>query len=279
VAVVHPQEHAPGRLATAWARLERPRNGVRELLLVAALYIGYTASRKLADADMAPAKARAHALLRIEQAVHLDAERWLDTWFVHHGTIALLGCYYYSTAHYIATPAALVFLYFKGRDQYLPARRALVVGTLIALALYIMLPTAPPRFMGFRDLLALHQDQGWWSGAASAPKGMAHLTNQLAAFPSLHAGWSMWVALYITRATRNVPLRALAWLHALVTALVVIGTGNHWVLDVLVGWLVVIAGAVSVAAFSTAPRHAVAPAGRNHPTPTTPGAAPGKERA
>lgn len=254
MAVVHPDEHAPGRLATVWARTERPRNGIRELILIAALYVFYTASRKLADADMGPAKMRAHALLRIEQAVHLDWEHAFSVWFVHHRTIALLGCYYYSTAHYIVTPAALVFLYIKGRHHYLPARRALVVGTLIALALYLMLPTAPPRFMGYPDILALHQDQGWWSGAASAPKGLGHLTNQLAAFPSLHAGWSLWVAIYITRATRNRLLRTLGWLHALITAVVVVGTGNHWVLDVLVGWLVVIAGAASVAAFTAPPK-------------------------
>ena len=29
-------------------------------------------------------------------------------------------------------------------------------------------------------------------------------------------------------------------MHALITAVVVIGTGNHWILDVAVGWAVVI---------------------------------------
>ena len=45
---------------------------------------------------------------------------------------------------------------------------------------------------------------------------------------------------------------------ALTTAIVVIGTANHWVLDVVVGWMVVIAGFVAVAAFT--PRlHVAAP--------------------
>jgi hypothetical protein len=66
------------------------------------------------------------------------------------------------------------------------------------------------------------------------------LTNELAAFPSLHAGWALWVALVVRRTTRNYWARGLAWTHALITALVVIGTGNHWILDVAAGWAVVI---------------------------------------
>ena len=69
---------------------------------------------------------------------------------------------------------------------------------------------------------------------------MGQLTNELAAFPSLHAGWALWVALVVRRNTTNLWLRGLAWLHALITAVVVIGTGNHWILDVAVGWAVVI---------------------------------------
>ncbi|MCE5975291.1 phosphatase PAP2 family protein, partial [Sinirhodobacter sp. WL0062] len=33
---------------------------------------------------------------------------------------------------------------------------------------------------------------------------------------------------------------ALAWAHAVVTGVVVVGTGNHWVLDVVAGWAVVL---------------------------------------
>ena len=55
-----------------------------------------------------------------------------------------------------------------------------------------MLPTAPPRlFGGYTDVLALTSADGWWGGDASAPKGLGGLTNQLAAFPSLHAGWAL----------------------------------------------------------------------------------------
>jgi membrane-associated phospholipid phosphatase len=48
------------------------------------------------------------------------------------------------------------------------------------------------------------------------------------------------VALVVRRTTRNSWARGLAWLHAIITAVVVIGTGNHWILDVAAGWAVVI---------------------------------------
>ncbi|MCW2762681.1 MAG: hypothetical protein JWR85_2882 [Marmoricola sp.] len=59
--------------------------------------------------------------------------------------------------------------------------------------------------------------------------------------PSLHAGWAWWVALVVNRLAGGV-WRVLAWTHVAVTAVVVVGTGNHWVLDVAMGWLVVVLG-------------------------------------
>ena len=47
------------------------------------------------------------------------------------------------------------------------------------------------------------------------------------------------MALAIRSATTNRAWRAFGWTHAAVTAVVVVGTGNHWVLDAVVGWLVV----------------------------------------
>jgi len=245
------------RVAALWHRLRHVRSGIRELLFVTVLYIAYTSSRLLASDNAGAAKHRAMQLLQIEEATRLDIEHSVNNFFVHHDTIGLLGCYWYATAHYILTLAVLVWLYLKGRRAYLPARRALLVGTVLALALYLMLPTAPPRFFadqGYVDVLKLHSDEGWWGADASAPKGMGHLTNELAAFPSLHCGWALWVALCVHRNARSWILRILAWLSAAATAIAVIGTGNHWTLDVIVGWMVIIAGVVGVASFTRAPR-------------------------
>lgn len=214
-----------------------------------ALYVAYSGTRLLADDDRSAAYRRAARIFSIERWLHVDFEHSLNRFFVQHDTIALLGCYYYSTAHYLVTLATLIWLYWQGRAAYIPARRVLVVATLLALGLYLLMPTAPPRFLpGFTDVLALHAHQGWWGQDASAPRGMGNLTNQLAAFPSLHAGWSLWVAIMVHKISRHRWLRALAWANAVATVLVILGTANHWVLDVAVGWSVVIVGYAAVAA-------------------------------
>ena len=99
---------------------------------------------------------------------------------------------------------------------------------------------APPRFVeGYTDVLALHSGVGWWGADASAPRGLGDLTNELAAFPSLHAGWALWVALVLASAGVGRAWRVAGFVYALTTAFVVVGTGNHWLLDVVGGWIVV----------------------------------------
>jgi membrane-associated phospholipid phosphatase len=215
--------------------------GVREIGLIGALYVFYCVTRTVAEDDLRPAQDRALDLFHLEKVIHLDWEHALNNWFVQTDWAGLVGCYWYAAAHYLVTLWVLIWLFRKGPAVYAPARWALVVASLIALACYLLLPTAPPRLTGgFTDVLDLHADQGWWGADASAPKGLGNLTNELAAFPSLHAGWALWVAMVVRRTTRSYWARGLAWVHALVTALVVIGTGNHWILDVVVGWALVI---------------------------------------
>jgi membrane-associated phospholipid phosphatase len=218
------------------------RRGVREIALIGFLYVFYCVTRTVADGDLGPSQDRAEDLRHLESVLHIDWEHPINNWFVTHAWAAIPACYWYAAAHYIVTLFVLVWLYRKGPDTYSPARWALVVASLIALACYLLLPTAPPRLLssGYVDVLKLHAGAGWWAADASAPKGMGGLTNELAAFPSLHAGWALWVALVVRRTTRNYWARGLAWVHAFITAAVIVGTGNHWIVDVLVGWALVI---------------------------------------
>jgi PAP2 superfamily len=220
------------------------RAAVVEMFIILSLYVVYSGSRLFASDALRPAQGRAAELLDIESALHLSWEGTINQVFVVSRGLSLFGSFWYATAHYVVTAVVLVWLYRRGHDVYVPARRALLVATIIALVAYLLLPTAPPRlFGGYADVLALTSGDGWWGGDASAPKGLGGLTNQLAAFPSLHAGWALWVAIVLQR---HAPagrwggwMRIGGWLHAAITGLVVVGTGNHWVADVLIGWLVI----------------------------------------
>lgn len=247
-----PVDRRPGLAGTVTILAPRPtpsddpaalvrssRRGVRELGFIALLYVGYAASRVFADDSLAPARERALRILSIEGNLLLDVERDVVGWFVRHDVAGLLAAYYYAAAHYVVTAVVLGWLYRRRAELYPRARQTLVGSTLVALVAYLLMPTAPPRLVGYADLMALHAGSGWWGEAASAPQGMGWMTNQLAAFPSMHAGWALWVALAVAAATTSRTLRAAGWAHAILTAVVVVGTGNHWLLDVLVGWGIV----------------------------------------
>lgn len=215
------------------------RAGV-EVALIGVLYVGYCITRTFASSAFAPARGRALDILTFERSWRFDVESWLNDQFLRHDWLAVFSSYWYATTHYLVTLGALMWVYRRGATEYLTARRALVLASLVGLVCYLLMPTAPPRLVGgYHDILAMHSDIGWWSQNGSAPKGMGDITNELAAFPSLHAGWSLWVAIVLIRAGVPRIAQAAGLAYAAMMALVIVGTGNHWVLDAFVGWAIV----------------------------------------
>ena len=242
-----------GRLVARVARVPvAVRRASAEIGLIAFLYIAYCASRMLASDEFAPARGHALDILDVEKAWRIDVEARLNDLFVAVDWLGVAGSFWYATTHYLVTLGVLVWLWRRGRPEYLMARRALVLATIMGLGFYLALPTAPPRLVDGRyvDVLAEFQGFGWWGADASAPKGLGGLTNELAAFPSLHAGWALWVALVLI--WMGVPkfFRVLGVVYALLMTVDIIGTGNHWLLDAVVGWLVVLVAWVTVTAVS-----------------------------
>lgn len=229
---------SPGAPSVASVRLRR---AVIELTILAVLYVGYSASRLFASDEFAPARGRALDLLAFERTWRIDVESWLNGQFVQHDWLGLFGSYWYATTHYLVTGLVLLWLYRRSATEYVTARRTLVFATLIGLACYLTIPTAPPRLVGsYADVLSLHSAAGWWGADASAPKGLGDMTNELAAFPSMHAGWALWVALVLIRAGVPRFVQGLGLLYALTMTIVIVGTGNHWLIDAIAGWLVVL---------------------------------------
>ena len=230
--------------------LSRRRTGLwqLELLLVAAIYLAYDGSRLLVSGGLGEAVRNARGLIDVEQWLHLDPERWLNSTFSSQQLLGIPADYAYATLHYLVTPAVLVWLWRRHRDQYRRARTWLGITTVLALVGFILFPAAPPRLMpasyGFTDTMAQHAAIGWWSGAASAPKGLGSMTNEFAAMPSLHVGWSLWCGLLLFRLARDRTVRILGLLYPLVITMVVMGTGNHYLLDCVAGAALLGVGAV-----------------------------------
>jgi membrane-associated phospholipid phosphatase len=233
-------EPLPSR-TRAWSR--RHREVLRELVLVVGLYAAYSATRLAATGAWDVAADHARTILDLERAMNLDIELAVNTWVSTQPWLEVATSYWYESMHYLVTLTLLVVLFFRRPLLYRPARTALLAATFVALAGYVFLPTAPPRLLGaYVDTVSESAAQGWWPSAAEqAAMGASSVTNQVAAMPSMHVGWAMWVSLVLATLTRRWWLKALAGSYVLATTFVVVVTANHWVLDAVAGAAIVAA--------------------------------------
>ena len=202
------------------------------------LYAGYDAVRGLFRDGPARAERDGWGILGLERALRLDPEGWLNAHVQATPLLAVPACYVYATLHFVVTPCVLVWTFRHRPAFYTRARTALALTTAGALVGFWLFPTAPPRLLvggGFHDTLSAYSGWGWWGTDASVPQGAAALANQFAAMPSLHVAWSVWCAATLLTQVRNPVVRVLAVLYPVLTAVVVLATANHFVLDVVAG--------------------------------------------
>jgi hypothetical protein len=212
-----------------WARTRRqaaPR-WWQELTLIAVLYGVYTLTRDALPRHKTAAFHRASTVLSIERWLHVDIEHWVNTLVARTHWLAY-GCdYYYSTLHFVVTLSVLVWLYRRHPTRYRSIRSVLVITTLVALIGFTLLPLAPPRMLsGYVDTVARFHT---WGSLASP--SVAKASNEFAAMPSLHIGWSLWCAFALVSLARRRWVRVLGALYPVATLFVILGTANHYVLD------------------------------------------------
>lgn len=201
-----------------------------ELLVIAFLLVIYDYVAGLAPNRKAAALAHGRDLLALSpDGLEKSADHWL------HGVTWLIdpAAYYYDLAHIDVTLGIFLLCYFLRPLAYRQARTALVLINLAALVVFLAYPVAPPRLLdaGFFDLVA---DSGTW-GAWEAGGAVADHANEYGSMPSLHLAWATWVAMTVWSMTTNRWLRGLGILHVVLTTLVVIFTGNHYLIDLLAG--------------------------------------------
>ncbi|MFJ8742182.1 phosphatase PAP2 family protein [Embleya sp. NPDC127516] len=217
-----------------------------ELPLIAVLYEAYSLSRLVVRGDVDAALRNAERILHVESLTHLDPERVLNRVVTDHVFIGVVCDYAYATLHYVVTPVVLFWLWRRRPERYRGARTTLAIATVVSLAGFMLFPTAPPRMIdGFTDTMAHFASWGWWGAGASAPRGMEHMTNEYAAMPSLHVGWAAWCGWQLWRHGRGPMLRGLGVAYPLFVVLVVLGTANHYLADVLAGLAVMGLGALA----------------------------------
>ncbi|MHB8241598.1 MAG: phosphatase PAP2 family protein [Solirubrobacteraceae bacterium] len=212
-----------------------------EVLAVAWILWLYDAITNLAPLRLGIALDHARAVLHLEQTLGIDPERSLDRWLAAHHSLGLALSDYYDNAHFVVTLSLLAWLWWRRAEIYRPLRNSLVLVNMLAFIVFWRYPVAPPRMLhGFTDVVAATGAIGSWHTGA-----LASHANELAAMPSLHMAWAVWCTVAVWRLSQRVWARTLAVLYPCLTAVAVLATGNHFVLDIL-GGLLAIAAALMI---------------------------------
>lgn len=253
----------------------------KEALIVISFYVTYSWIRNrfgsnTIAAGTVPEAAfhNAEQVIRIERAIGLFHEESIQELFLAQRWFIQFWNVYYGTAHFFVTVAVFILLFFKRKDVFPQWRNTLAAMTALAIIGFAFYPLMPPRLLdqpctgaqtiefggacapttlrpgaggvfdgsngfGFVDTLSVYG--GPWRFDSNE---VASISNQYAAMPSLHIGWSTWCALAVWPLLRRRWTRAAVLLYPLATLFCIVVTANHFWIDGLGGLVVFAVGAL-----------------------------------
>jgi hypothetical protein len=231
--VAPPRERRSLALLPARVRAMRRPKWWQEIAFVLVCYWLYSFVRNAVPSHETAARTRALDLLGVERTLHINVEHSVNALVAGTSWLAY-GCdYYYATLHFVVTIAVLVWIYVKYPLRYRSIRSVLFATNLIALVGFWTFALAPPRMFASRGFIDTVVSFHTWGSYASGD--LAKASNQFAAMPSLHIGWSLWCAVAIVALAERNWVRVLGALYPVATLFVVIGTANHYLLDTVGG--------------------------------------------
>jgi hypothetical protein len=236
----------------------------KEAAIIVVFYTVYSAVRNQfgsarVDEGQAPLHAFTNAdrIIRWERAIGLFHEETVQDWFLPYRWFIQFWNTYYGTAHFIVTFVAFVVIYRKLPLEFPKWRNTLGATTALAIIGFAFFPVMPPRLLndtgpfggnaiavergidGFGFVDTLEEYGGPWSFDSGA---MERISNQYAAMPSLHIGWSSWVAIALWPLATRRRWKAVLVLYPLVTLFCIVVTANHFWLDGVGGQVALLAG-------------------------------------
>ena len=168
------------------------------------------------------------------------------------------GTFFVYLSHFFATLVIAVLLWRYAYPQF-RRFRAMVLGLAAAgFITYILFPAAPP-WMAAEDgrIPMVYRTVGYMWGhvgflpAQSIFENGSGYVNDVAAVPSLHASYPVLILLFFWRGAKPW-LRALLVAYPLAMAFTLVYGGEHYVFDVLLGWVYAVAVFCAVNAYERA---------------------------
>jgi membrane-associated phospholipid phosphatase len=169
-------------------------------------------------------------------------QHWLWTGRVHIYDRVIIA---FSSTHFFVPPAVAFFFWLKDRALFARFTKSFLTLSFAGALTFLLFPAAPPWAASnagvIRPIALLTNERA----SAHLPGGVevfyrSLLRNPYAAIPSLHAGYALLVFLFVAAAVRGSrwrwPVTVAAALYPLAMGFAVVYTGNHYVVDLLIGF-------------------------------------------
>ncbi|WP_433529002.1 phosphatase PAP2 family protein [Micromonospora sp. CA-263727] len=167
----------------------------------------------------------------LQQHLYQPEVRWWDV---------LASWVYFS--HFVAALAAATVLWMRERSRWAAFMRRWFFLCATGLITYFLYPAAPPWWAAQNGLLeevARISTRGWKAfgmhGAGNLLNAGQLASNPVAAMPSLHTAFALFVVLFFLRSVRR-RWWPLLLAYPLAMTFTLVYSGEHYVIDVLVGW-------------------------------------------
>lgn len=216
-------------IRTAPIARRSPTHELATLGLGAIIYFG---GRALVEGSEVAAFRNANRLLDLEEALGIDVEVSIQRFALDHSAVRHVSGLSYVWLHWPLLLTVLLVLFVRDQKHYLQLRNAMFASGAVGLVFFATLPMAPPRFLdGFVGTVSDDARRHY----IGYPLSWA---NQYAALPSFHVGWTLIACLALAASFRSHTAGALAIVPAVLVGISVITTGNHYMLDSIVGGVV-----------------------------------------
>jgi hypothetical protein len=201
-------------------------------------------------------------------AVHhqpqLEFDRWLTAghpptvWLQQHLLGSSLRWYDYIVfavyvSHFIVFWVVAAALWRANRSEFQHFTIGFMILTMAGFITYLAYPAAPPWMAATDGLLppverltsvVLGQLAGSSGSLVSSPDTSNGLVNNVAAIPSMHAAWCFYVCLFLWQRTRR--WRWVLVAYPLAMGFTLVYGGEHYVFDILLGWVYATAAFVAM---------------------------------
>jgi PAP2 superfamily len=215
-----------------------------QLTLWFAFLLAYQVARGIADRNTAKAFENALTVIDIERRADALFELTFQRWIHSSELLTTLTSWTYWMSQFTVVGLTLLWVYLRRNDAFLRFRNTIMLANVIGLAGYALLPTAPPRMFpgfGFVDTLAAFSSVNHGSGLVELA------SNPYAAMPSLHAADALIVGVVLATVVRRRIFKVLWLLWPAWVWFTVMGTANHFWLDIVAG--IVVAGVAAAVVY------------------------------